>query len=164
MNYVLVSACLLGHPVRYDGRSVSLDDAILNEWQKAGRVISICPEVSGGLAVPRDPAEIQSGATANDVLQGRARIITISGADVTHAFVCGAQNALALAKSRRIELAVLKEGSPSCGSGYIYSGDFSGTRLPGAGLTAQLLRDAGIRVFSEKQWLEANAWLTQRIG
>lgn len=159
MEYILVSACLLGQPVRYDGRSVPNDDVVLSEWSRAGRVISFCPEVAGGLPVPRAPAEIEPGATAADVMAGSARIIAISGVDVTKPFIQGAKAALAVAQDRHIKLAVLKEGSPSCGSGYVYDGHFSGQRQTGLGVTAQLLRQAGIQVFSEKQWLEARAWL-----
>ena len=76
-------------------------------------------------------------------------------------FVHGAQLALAAAREHGIRIAVLKEGSPSCGSGYVYDGHFSGQKQPGVGVTAQLLGDAGVRVFSEWQWTEAAAWLAR---
>lgn len=159
MDYVLVSACLLGQPVRYDGRSVPDGDAVLAAWQHAGCVIAVCPEVAGGLPIPRAPAEIEPGATAMGVLAGHARVMAVSGDDVTTHFVQGAHAALAVARRHHIRVAVLKEGSPSCGSSYVYDGHFARHRQPGAGLTAQLLRQAGLQVFSEKQWAQAHAWL-----
>lgn len=161
MQYVLVSACLLGHPVRYDGRSVPGDHAVLAGWLDAGRVVSVCPEVVGGLPIPRPPAEIEPGADAVAVLAGRARVMTVSGEDATRPFVEGARQALDVARRRGIRIAVLKEGSPSCGSGYVYDGSFSGRRLPGVGVTARLLAEAGVRVFSEHQWAEAAACLAR---
>lgn len=161
MQYVLVSACLLGHPVRYDGRSVPGDHNVLAGWLDAGRVVPVCPEVAGGLPVPRPPAEIKPGADAVAVLAGRARVMTVSGEDATRPFVAGAQQALDVARRRAIRIAVLKEGSPSCGSGYVYDGSFSGQRQPGVGVTAHLLAEAGVRVFSEHQWAEAAACLAR---
>ncbi|SSW72317.1 hypothetical protein AVE30378_05053 [Achromobacter veterisilvae] len=159
MQYVLVSSCLLGNPVRYDGRGVSRDNAVLARWLREGRVVSVCPEMAGGLPVPRPPAEIEPGAGAAAVLAGRARVVAVSGEDVTAPFVQGAREALAAASRHAIRVAVLKEGSPSCGSGYVYDGHFAGRKLPGQGVTAELLGRAGVRVFSEKQWQEAQAWL-----
>ncbi|PWY48886.1 DUF523 domain-containing protein [Achromobacter sp. RW408] len=161
MQYVLVSACLLGHPVRYDGRSVTGGHDVLARWLDAGRVVSVCPEVAGGLPIPRPPAEIEPGADATAVLSGRARVMTVSGEDATRPFVDGAQQALEAARRRGIRIAVLKEGSPSCGSGYVYDGSFSGQRQAGVGVTARMLADAGLRVFSEHQWAEADACLAR---
>ncbi|QQB34044.1 DUF523 domain-containing protein [Achromobacter deleyi] len=161
MQYVLISACLLGHPVRYDGRSAPRDHEVLARWRDEGRVVSVCPEVAGGMPIPRPPAEIEPGADAAAVLGGRARVIAVSGEDATVPFVHGAQLALAAARERGIRIAVLKEGSPSCGSGYVYDGHFSGQKQPGVGVAAQLLGDAGVRVFSEWQWTEAAAWLAR---
>ena len=161
MQYVLVSACLLGHPVRYDGRSAPRGHAILARWLDEGRVVPVCPEVAGGMPIPRPPAEIEPGANAADVLGGRARVMAVSGDDATVPFLRGAHLALAAARERGIRIAVLKEGSPSCGSGYVYDGSFSGQRRPGVGVTAQLLADAGVRVFSEGQWADAAACLAR---
>jgi uncharacterized protein YbbK (DUF523 family) len=161
MQYVLVSACLLGKPVRYDGRAVPNDHAVLAGWLAGGRVVSVCPEVAGGMPIPRPPAEIEPGATAAAVLAGRARVVAVSGDDATLPFVTGAREALAAARKHGIRVAVLKEGSPSCGSGYVYDGHFSGVKQPGVGVTAQLLADAGVRVFSEHQWAQAQACLAQ---
>ncbi len=161
MEYVLVSSCLLGKPVRYDARAVSHDNAVLARWLKQGRVVAVCPEVAGGLPVPRPPAEIEPGAAAATVLAGRARIVAVSGEDVTAPFVQGAREALAAARRHAIRVAVLKEGSPSCGSGYVYDGHFAGNKIPGSGVTAELLAQAGVRVFSEHQWREARDWLAR---
>ncbi len=157
MHLVLVSSCLLGNPVRYDGRAAPRGDTVLDRWRDEGRVVVVCPEVAGGLPVPRPPAEIEPGRSAAAVLAGQARVMAVSGDDVTAPFVQGARAALATARERGIRVAVLKEGSPSCGSGSVYDGHFAGRRLPGVGVTAQLLREAGLRVFSEKQWAEAGA-------
>ncbi|QKH38489.1 DUF523 domain-containing protein [Achromobacter pestifer] len=159
MQYVLVSSCLLGNPVRYDGRGASHDNAVLARWRDEGRVVAVCPEMAGGMPVPRPPAEIEPDADAAAVLAGRARVMAVSGEDVTTPFVHGAQAALAAARQHAIGIAVLKEGSPSCGSGYVYDGHFAGRKQPGVGVTAELLARAGLRVFSEKQWDEAQACL-----
>jgi len=159
MQFVLVSSCLLGNPVRYDGRAVPRGDAVLSRWLEEGRVVAVCPEMAGGLPVPRPPAEIEPGRDADAVLAGLARVMAVTGDDVTAPFVRGAREALATARERGIRVAVLKEGSPSCGGNYVYDGHFAGQRLPGAGVTAQLLRSAGLQVFSEHQWAEARACL-----
>lgn len=146
---VLVSACLLGRPVRYDGRA-STGRAKLDALHEAGRVVWICPEVSGGLAVPRPPAEIVGG-DGTAVLAGTARVLTRDGADVTHAFLAGAQATLALAQAEGVRVAVLKARSPSCGNAQIYDGSHSGTLVDGLGITAALLQSHGIRVLNEDE-------------
>lgn len=156
---VLVSACLLGQPVRYHGRAVDGDDAVLARWQAEGRVVAICPEVAGGLPTPRPPAEIAGGATGEHVLRHSARVMDNTGADVTHAFLDGAQQALMLARRHGVRVAVLKEGSPSCGSGFIYDGSFRGRRIGAPGVTAAHFIEAGIHVFSEHQFAQADALL-----
>ncbi|WP_447920162.1 DUF523 domain-containing protein [Achromobacter aegrifaciens] len=161
MQYVLISSCLLGNPVRYDGRGACHDNPVLTRWRDEGRVVAVCPEMAGGMPVPRPPAEIEPGLDAAAVLAGRARVVAVSGEDVTVPFVQGAQAALAAARQRAIGIAVLKEGSPSCGSGYVYDGHFAGRKQPGVGVTAELLAGAGLRVFSEHQWQEAQACLAE---
>lgn len=123
--------------------------------------MAVCPEVAGGMPIPRPPAEIDPGENAASVLAGRARVVAVTGDDVTAPFVHGAHAALAAAQARGIRMAVLKEGSPSCGSSYVYDGHFAGRRQPGMGVTAQLLRGAGVHVFSEHQWAEAAAFLAE---
>jgi len=158
---VLVSSCLLGDPVRYDGAGAACAHPVLARWSAEGRVIAFCPELAGGLPVPREPAEIAGGLDGRRVLQGLARVVERSGRDVTAAFIEGAVRALAAARDGAAALAVLKEGSPSCGSGCIHDGSFSGRRISMAGVTAACLRDAGIPVFSEHQLAEAEACLAR---
>ncbi len=146
---LLVSACLLGDPVRYDGQAQRLADPSLRVWQQAGMLVPFCPEVAGGLPTPRPAAECQADG----------RILTGSGEDVTAAFRRGAEAALALCRREGIECALLKERSPSCGSQRIYDGRFRGVTLSGEGITANLLRQQGIRVFSEEQLDELKAFV-----
>lgn len=159
MDKVLVSACLVGRPVRYDGRAKPVADTLLDRWRAEGRLVVHCPEVAGGLPVPRPPAEIEPGGTAADVLDGRARILTPGGDDVTAYFVAGARAALAFARDRGVTVAVLKESSPSCGLHEVYDGTFTGRRQAGRGVTAHLLAGHGIAVFNEHGIAAADARL-----
>ncbi|WP_313060653.1 DUF523 domain-containing protein [Agrobacterium cavarae] len=145
---ILISACLLGHAVRYDGKGKPLHHPAIERWQLEGRLVTICPEMAGGMPVPRPPSEIENGASGLDVLEGRARVLEITGADVTDEFIAGANKALAFAKQHGCAYALLIDGSPSCGSIAIYDGTFSGVKHPGHGVTAALLSRAGIKVFS----------------
>jgi len=104
--------------------------------------------VAGGLPTPRPPAEIPGGQGAQ-VLAGQARVIAVSGEDVSEAFLAGAQLALAVVRRHGIRVAVLKSGSPSCGNRLTYDGSFSGVKVPGEGVTTALLRREGVLVFSE---------------
>lgn len=115
MKKILVSACLLGKRVRYDGRALTVTEHILKEWIRSGRVVSICPEVDAGMPIPRPAAEI-SGGDGYAVLAHQGRVITSTGADVTDYFRRGAEQALALCKEHHIKIAVLSEASPSCGT------------------------------------------------
>lgn len=143
---ILVSACLLGQPVRYDARAKTLVSDLLADWRARGLVVPFCPEVSAGLPTPRAPAEIEPGLTGEDVLDGRARVMTRDGADVTAAFLHGAE--LALRAAAPCRFALLTEASPSCGSLALYSGRFDGERRAGMGVTSALLTRHGIAVFS----------------
>lgn len=156
---VLVSRCLLGHRVRYDG-GASGPYAQLAQWQDEGRVIALCPEVAGGLPTPRAAAEIPGGQ-GSAVLAGNAPVITTEGEDVTEAFVSGARQALALVERHGIRIAILKANSPSCGNVLTYDGSFSATKVEGQGVTAALLIRAGVQVFSELQLEEAAEALAQ---
>ena len=151
---LLVSACLVGIPCRYDGGSCSHDQ--LQALAAQGDVLPICPEVSGGLPPPRPPAEIQGG-DGGDVLEGRARVVNIEGKDVTAEFLAGAQKALRVARCRSIKEAILKARSPSCGVGQIYDGSFSGRLVEGNGVTAALLKREGIIVKNEEEWKRREA-------
>jgi len=158
---VLVSACLMGRPVRYDGRAAGQGAGLLAQWQAEGRLVIICPELAGDLPVPRPAAEI-SGGTGGDVLDGTAVIVTADGENVTQAFLKGAEATLALALEHQVTLAILKQRSPSCGSREIYDGRFANRRIPGEGATAALLRRNGITVFDETQLQRAADWLAAR--
>lgn len=151
MNKILVSACLMGHAVRYDGRSKPLHHPALERWREEGRLVTLCPEMSAGMPVPRPPAEIEGGAVGEDVLAGLARVRELTGGDVTDQFLRAAENALSLAQESGCRYALLIDGSPSCGSRRIYDGSFSNRKQPGNGVTAALLRGAGIEVFSDSE-------------
>lgn len=153
MHKILVSRCLLGHPVRYDGGASELSQT-LARWQAEGRIVPLCPEVAGGLPTPRPPAEIPGGQGA-EVLEGRASVIASDGEDFTQAFMAGAQVALDLVRQHGIRVAVLKANSPSCGNLFTYDGSFSGTKVSGEGVTTALLRREGVQVFSELELPEA---------
>ncbi|RVX43535.1 uncharacterized protein YbbK (DUF523 family) [Nonomuraea polychroma] len=159
MEKILVSACLMGRRVRYDGGAKTSSDAWLAGWREEGRLVPFCPEVEGGLPIPRPAAEIEGGAGGAAVLSGAARVLATDGSDVTAEFLAGAQAALAVARSFGIRLAVLKEGSPSCGALSIYDGTFRGRRTPGQGVTTALLESNGIRVFTEEHVDEAAEYL-----
>lgn len=154
---ILVSRCLLGHLVRYDG-GASGPFTQLDQWQAEGRIVPLCPEVAGGLSTPRAAAEIPGGQGL-EVLQGRAQVITTDGEDVSAAFIDGARQALALVQRHGIRIAVLKAHSPSCGNLLTYDGTFSGQKVRGEGVTAALLKQAGVTVFSELELPEAAAAL-----
>lgn len=135
----LISACLCGQACRYDGQARPA--TALARLVEQGLALSICPEVDGGLPIPRTPCERQAG-----------RVIDQNGQDRTQAYQAGAEHALALAQKYHITTAILKERSPSCGSSQIYDGTFSHTRIPGMGVTAELLRQNGITVYSEENY------------
>ena len=144
----LVSACLLGIPTAYDGGARLR--AELLALAARGQVVPVCPEAAGGLPTPRPPAEIVGG-DGDDVLEGRARVMTVAGEDVTEAYLRGAECALKAAQRHGITTAILKQGSPSCGSARIYDGTHSGRLKVGHGVTAALLRRRGVIVRSEEE-------------
>lgn len=153
MEKILISRCLLGHAVRYDGGASGPFDQ-LTMWQAEGRVVAICPEVAGGLPTPRPAAEI-AGGQGVDVWEGRAQVLTAEGEDFSAAFLDGARQVLALVQRHNIRIAVLKANSPSCGNLLTYDGTFSGVKVHGEGVTAALLRRHGVQVFSELELPEA---------
>lgn len=155
MQKVLVSACLLGERVRYDGRSLPVTDQVLAHWRNDRRIVPVCPEVMSGMSVPRIPAEILAG-NGNDVLDGNACVIARSGQDVTDYFLKGAEIALALCKTHQITIAVLSESSPSCGTHTIYDGRFIKNKISGVGVTTALLQRNAIKVFSQFELAQAN--------
>lgn len=147
---ILISACLLGQRVRYDGYVSASKHALLKTWQSEGRLVPFCPEVAGGLTVPRPAAEIQHG-NGDDVLSHRTKVATRQGADLSSAFLSGARQALALCSTNDIRIAILKENSPSCGVHEIHDGSFSGHLHAGHGVTAALLKQSGLSVFNEHE-------------
>lgn len=151
MEKILISACLLGEKVRYHGGDAIIQHSLLEQWQKEGRIISLCPEVSAGFPTPRPPSEIIGSGGGQSVLDQKAKVMKRDGSDYSSLFIQGAQNALSLVQKHSIKVAVLKEGSPSCGSAQIYDGSFTGKKMEGQGVTAALLSSHGIAVFSEFQ-------------
>lgn len=133
---LLVSACLLGIPCRYDGAEKEYDG--IRELMERHVLIPMCPEQLGGLATPRLPAERVGN-----------QVVNREGEDVTAGFLKGAELALRLAKLYDCKYAILKQRSPSCGSGQIYDGSFSGRLTEGDGMTAELLKKHGIQVIGE---------------
>ncbi|KVD90270.1 purine-nucleoside phosphorylase [Burkholderia stagnalis] len=158
---ILVSACLLGQPVRYNGAAKTAAHRALDEWRQDGRIVPVCPELAAGFGVPRPPAEIADGASGQQVLAGGARVVETTGKDVTAPYIAGAQVALSLARAHGCGFALLADGSPSCGSRFIYDGSFAGRKHPGAGVTAALLRQHGIEVFAESEIDALRARLAQ---
>jgi uncharacterized protein YbbK (DUF523 family) len=159
MQRILISACLLGHRVRYDGGDKLCDADILQRWREQGRIISFCPEVAGGFPTPRAPAEISGSQGGAAVLMGIARVLEDRGRDVTSGFIKGANAALKQVTENGIRIAILKEGSPSCGSSYTYDGTFLGGTTNKSGVTTALLRAHGVQVFSELELLQAELYL-----
>ena len=137
--HILVSACLLGTPCRYNGKGV-LDPAV-QVLMREHQLVPVCPERLGGLEAPREPSEISGG-----------RVFGRDGRDVTAEFELGARRALEAARRFGCRCAILKERSPSCGSSAVYDGSFSGRVVPGAGVAAALLMENGVRVFSEENF------------
>ncbi len=136
MDKLLVSACLLGTPCRYDGRSKA--DVRVQALSEKYELVPACPEELGGLSTPREPSERQG-----------ERVVMRSGRDVTKEYRRGAAAALALCLQNGCKAAVLKEKSPSCGCGEVYDGTFSRRLIAGDGVTAELLKAHGITVYGE---------------
>lgn len=141
MEKILISACLLGIPCRYDGKSKNkLDGESLSSLLQKYDLIPVCPEIYGGLPTPRPKSE-----------RVGERVLMENGNDVTENFLRGAEAALEMAKIFNCNTAVLKERSPSCGKGAVYDGTFGGALAAGDGVTAQLLIKNGICVFGESE-------------
>lgn len=143
---ILVSACLVGQKCRYDGRDKT-NEAVFS-LRGLYQFVPICPELLGGLPIPREPSEI-SGGTGYDVLAGKSRVVGKSGEDKTSYFMAGAKQTLDLATSIGIKKAVFKSKSPSCGCGEIPDGSFSGKLINGDGVATALLKQNGIEVYTE---------------
>ena len=138
MENLLISACLLGDECKYSGGSNALPEETIEKLRTRYRLIPVCPETAGGLPTPRDPSERLG-----------ERVVSCRGADVTAQFKKGAEVALTLARRYGCTTALMKEHSPSCGSGLIYDGSFSGKLVKGDGCAAELLKAAGVSVVGE---------------
>ena len=158
MERILVSACLIGWPVRWDGaarpfaRGTDAHD-LLARWAEEGRLVPLCPEVAAGLSTPRPAVEIAAGHTAAEVLAGTADVTDAAGASFGAEFREGARIAAATARVRGCRFALLTDGSPSCGVTRIADGAFSGAKRPGEGVVAHALRAAGLEVFADPEAL-----------
>lgn len=151
MKKVLVSGCLLGRRIRYDGSCKDFSHPLLDRWSGEGRIVATCPELAAGFSTPRPPAEIMDEKMGGTVLDGQGRVMENTGADVTDLYLVAARSALELAQANGCAFALLTDGSPSCGSTFIYDGTFSGQQHKGDGVTAALLRRNGIEVFAHHQ-------------
>ena len=138
MEYLLVSSCLLGNNTKYNGKNNY--NPLVEKLKDKYILISCCPEVDGGLSIPRNPSEIKGEL-----------VVSNKGIDVTKEFNLGAVKALELVKKYNITKALLKDGSPSCGNTYIYDGSFTGTKIKSLGITARLLSANGVLIFNENE-------------
>lgn len=158
---ILVSSCLLGEDVRYDGNNSSIalnpkfsfsSKELFMDILCDNEIYSFCPEVAGGLGIPRTPAEIVNNEKPFIVKDE-------NGLDVTINFLLGAKKALDICKEENIKVALLKANSPSCGNIKIYDGTFSNNLIDGQGLTTRLLKDNDIEVFNEEQLKELSKFI-----
>ena len=143
---IVVSACLLGENCKYSGGNNKSEKVL--KYLEGKEYIVVCPEQLGGLTTPRDPSEITTDGQKDgkDVLEGKAKVVSNKGVDVTDNFIKGAEEALKIAKENNATEAILKEGSPSCGYGYIYDGTFSKKKIKGMGVTASILDKNNIKI------------------
>ncbi|MFM2479884.1 DUF523 domain-containing protein [Celerinatantimonas sp. YJH-8] len=155
MSKVLMSACLLGEHVRYNGGHLKVDTSEFQEFIDTHEIVPFCPEMAAGLPSPRIPAEI-SGGSGWAVVAGEARVLGEDGSDLTATFLKGAELALQICQKQQITCAVLAESSPSCGSSTIYNGKFEGIKTAGQGVTCALLEKHGIQVVSPLHVAELN--------
>jgi uncharacterized protein YbbK (DUF523 family) len=155
MMKILISSCLIGVRTRWNEDREEIEELI--NLVKSGQAVFMCPEQLGGMTTPREPAEIMSGKTAQDVLNGYAKVLSINGKDVTKQFVEGAQRILEFCQSMDVDTAILKAGSPSCGSEQTYDGSFTDKKIAGKGITAELLDQNGIKVYNEKNFRTNNS-------
>lgn len=151
MKKILVSACLYGGKiVRYDGGDTTETNPVFLKWKEEGRLVPICPEVFGGLPIPRPDSQ-----RIGD------KVKTGAGKDVTAEYTKGAKEALRLAKENDVAFAIMKQDSPSCGSKFIYDGTFTDTKKEGQGLAVEYLRNAGFTVFGEEDIADAQKLLSE---
>lgn len=144
---IIVSACFCNINCKYSG--LNNYNEYINELVSSGRAVPVCPEVLGGLSIPRTPAEIIEN-------NNERKVITKDGEDVTENFINGAEKILIIAKAIEAKVAILKSKSPSCGCGKIYDGTFSNKLILGDGFTAKLLKENNIKVYNEENF--ENEW------
>ena len=144
---------MVGENVKYDGGNNALHVRILEQWKEEGVLVPLCPEVLGGLNVPRSPCE---------VIEKTRRVVCKTGEDVTREFIKGAMESLRIAKEAGVCMAILKARSPSCGKDVIYDGTFTHTHVNDSGLTCKLLQENGIAVFSEEELALAEIFWRQK--
>jgi len=152
MKKILISSCLLGENVKYNGKNNLLPQNQIKLLEKNFALIPVCPEVMGGLSIPRTPAEAKKRGVFNQ-----------NGEEITAAFTKGAEKTLRTAVENSVKAAILKERSPSCGVHFIYDGSFSKKIIAGKGITTKLLVDSGIAVFSEDEISECIRFLSSPI-
>ena len=140
---LLVSSCLLGYHVKYNGLHNQIENNFLKKLSQKYRLFPLCPEVEGGLPTPRIPCEI--------VAINPIKVVNQNQVDKTLEFTKGATITLDFCKKNNITLALLKSNSPSCSNRYIYDGTFSSKKIKGMGITAKLLQDNGIKVLNEDE-------------
>lgn len=145
---IIISACLCGVNCKYNGKN-NLKDGV-EKLLKEGKVIPVCPEQLGGMETPREPHEIVN-STALEILRGKGKVLSETYKDSTDKFVKGAYETLKIAKALGVKEAILKSNSPSCGFGIIYDGNFSGKKIRGNGITAELLQKENIKIYNEEQ-------------
>lgn len=148
---IVVSACLLGENVTYRGDSNKNEELI--QLLKHYDIIKVCPEVMGGLSIPRNPSEIKS---FNPLM-----VVSHQSVDVTEQFLKGSIQALEKIKNHNVKIAILKANSPSCGNEYVYDGTFSSSLVEGSGVFASMLKEMGMKVFNEKQIEEIKEYLRE---
>lgn len=150
MKKILVSKCLYGDEiVRYDAGDVSEKDSRFLKWKEEGRLIPVCPEVFGGLPIPRPDSQ----------RIGETKVMSQDGKDVTKEYTKGAEEALRIAEENDVAFCIMKQDSPSCGSKFIYDGTFTDTKVLGQGLAVEYLRNSGFKVFSEDDLDKAEEYL-----
>ena len=141
MEKLLISGCLIGNNTKYNGGNNY--NPLIEKLKEKYELVVICPEVMGGLSTPRNPSEINGD-----------RVISSVGVDVTKEFNLGAEMAYNIAVNNNVKKALLKEGSPSCGSNKIYDGTFTGVKIDGKGITVRKLKELGIEIYSENEILK----------
>ena len=147
---VLISACLLGDNVKYSGGN-NLTPELVTLLEKYNvDIVKVCPECFAGLPIPRVPSEIKED-----------KVFSKDDRDITEEFLSGAEKTYQIAKRKRVDFAILKERSPSCGNSFIYDGSFSGKVIQGQGLTARKLNEENIIVFSEENLEEIEKYLKE---